>query len=305
MSSRFIALTLLICVLWASVGIAIKICIRDAPPLGLGAVRMLLSTAALWLWLQMRPPPRPDWKRWREVLIATIFYSLLVAFTHIGFNHTSAARGIVLLNTTPLFVALLANSIAPREPLNVRKGAGLVLAFAGVVVIFVNRFESGNTALGDGLLVLAAISWSIQILWTKRAAKSIDPGMLTLIQFFGCAMVLIAMSLASESVIQWHVTPRLVAALVYLSGAGTVVVWVLWTYVLKNVPASTASAFIFTVPLFGIVLSFLVLGEMITLQFVTGAVLVSAGIIIINRASASESPSTLAKPTGEAAKNGT
>jgi drug/metabolite transporter (DMT)-like permease len=303
MSNRFIALTLLICALWASVGIAIKICLVDAPPLELGAVRMLLSTAALWLWLQMRQPPQPDWNYWREVLIATIFYSLLVALTHIGFNHTSAARGIVLLNTTPLFVALLGNSIAPREPLNVMKGTGLALAFAGVVAIFVNRFEGGGTVLGDGLLVLAAISWSVQILWTKRAAKGIDPSTLTLIQFFGCTMVLIATSLASESVVQWHVTLRLVAAIAYLAVAGTVVAWVLWTYVLNNVPASTASAFIFTVPLFGMVFSSLVLGEVITLQFAIGAVLVSAGIIIINRGSVPESRPTLAKPAGEAAKD--
>jgi drug/metabolite transporter (DMT)-like permease len=286
MSNRFIALTLLICALWASVGVAIKICLADAPPLGLAAVRMLLGTGALWLWLQMRVPPRPDWTYWREVLIATIFYTILVAFTHIGFHHTSAARGIVLLNTTPLFVAVLANSIAPREPLNVMKGIGLVLAFAGVAAIFANRFAGGGTLLGDCLMVLAAISWSVQILWTKRAAKGIDPGTLTVIQFFGCTVVLIATSLATESVSQWHVTPVLVAGIVYLAIFGTVVAWVLWAYVLRTVPASTASAFIFTVPLFGMVFSWLLLGEVITLQFAIGAVLVSAGIVIVNRGNA-------------------
>jgi len=289
MSNRFVALTILICALWASVGIAIKVCLADAPPLGLAAVRMLLATGTLWLWLQMRAPPKPDWRYWREVLIATIFYSVLVAFTHIGFDHTSAARGIVLLNTTPLFVALLANTVAPREPLNLMKGTGLILAFAGVVAIFANRLQGGGTLLGDGLMVLAAISWSVQILWTKRAAKGVDPGTLTVVQFFGCTIVLMAASLASESVTQWHVTPLLVAGIVYLAIAGTVVAWVLWAYVLKNVPASNASAFIFTVPLFGMVFSLLLLGELITLQFAIGAVLVSVGIIVVNRGSVPES----------------
>lgn len=298
MSKRYIALTLLICALWASVGIAIKVCLADAPPLGLAAVRMLLGTGALWLWLKMRAPPRPDWTYWREVLIATIFYSVLVAFTHIGFNHTSAARGIVLLNTTPLFVALLANSIEPREPLNLMKGAGLVLAFVGVAAIFVNRFAGGGTLIGDCLMVLAAISWSVQTLWTKRAAKGIDPGTLTIVQFFGCTIVLIATSVATESVTQWHVTPVLVAGIVYLAIFGTVVAWVLWAYVLKNVPASTASAFIFTVPLFGMVFSSLLLGEVITFQFAIGAALVSAGIVIVNRGSVPVSHAVMAEPAG-------
>jgi drug/metabolite transporter (DMT)-like permease len=287
MTNRMIALTLLICALWASVGIAIKFCLDSAPPLGLAAVRMLLAAVALWLWMRMRSAPKFDWAAWRVVAVATVFYCMLLAFTHIGFNHTSAARGIVLLNTTPLFVAVLANFIAPREPLNVTKISGLILAFGGVVAIFAPRIDGlGGWAIGDLIMVFAAASWGFHTLWTKRAARDVDPASLNLIQFIGAAVVLSVISIATEPVALWRPTASLVFGIVYLSVVGTVVAWVLWVYVLKRAPASTASSYIFSVPLIGVVMSWLLLGESITLQFALGVILVSVGIVIVNRGAA-------------------
>jgi drug/metabolite transporter (DMT)-like permease len=285
MAGRLVALTLLICALWASVGIAIKFCLADAPPLGLAAVRMLLAAVALWLWMYMRSSARPDWSHWRVVLTATAFYCLLLSFTHVGFNHTSAARGIVLLNTTPLFVALLANFTAPREPLGAAELAGFALAFAGVVTIFAPHLnEIGDSTLGDVLMVLAAISWSFHTLWMKRAAKDVDPAMLTLVQFIGAATVLSIISLESESLARWQPTARLAAGIFYLALAGTVLAWLLWAHVLKRVAAGTASVFIFSVPLMGVALSWRLLDEAISAQIVVGAGLISIGIVFVNLA---------------------
>lgn len=283
MPLRFAALTVLICALWASVGVAIKFCLADAPPLGLAAVRMLLAAAALALWMRARSPFRLDRANRRAVLVATGFYSLLLAFTHVGFAATSAARGIVLLNTTPLFVALLAAIVTPREPLGAAKLAGLALAFAGVVVIFGRRLDAGG-GLGDGLMVLAAITWSFHILWVKRAAGKVDPAALTLAQFVGAAIVLGLVSVERESLARWRPTAELAAGIVYLALAGTALAWVLWAHVLRHVPATTASAFIFSVPLFGVVLSWALLDEAITAPVIAGAAMISLGILLVTLA---------------------
>ena len=282
MPGRFVALTLLICTLWASLGIVIKLCLADAPPLGLAAVRMALSSVVLWPWLQARWPAGLDGTAWRAMLIAALCFSLLLGLTHLGFAYVPASRGVVLLNTTPLFVAVLAHYFVPREPLSLAKGTGLAVAFAGVVVIFARRLDGGATALGDALMVLAAISWAFHTLWTKRAAEHADPATLTLVQFVGATVLLGVMSVASESVALWRPTANLAAGIAYLAVVGTVIAWLLWVHVLRNVPARAASAFMFTVPLIGVVLSAIVLGEAITLQFALGACLVSAGIIAVN-----------------------
>jgi drug/metabolite transporter (DMT)-like permease len=280
MPLRFSALTLLICALWASVGVAIKVSLADAPPLGLAAVRMLLAAAALWLWMRARGPVRVDRASRRPVLVATVFYSLLLAFTHLGFGLTSAARGIVLLNTTPLFVALLARVLPPREPLGAAKIAGLATAFAGVVVIFARRLNDGGGA-GDVLMILAAISWSFHILWTKRRAAKVDAAVLTLVQFAGAAAVLGVISLGLEPLARWRPTAELGAGIIYLALAGTALAWLMWAHVLKHVAATTASAFIFLVPLFGVALSWALLGEAMTAQIIAGACLISLGILIV------------------------
>lgn len=283
MSGRYTALLLLICTLWASVGIAIKLCLTDAPPIGLAALRMLLSAAALGLWQLGRARPVLSRARWRPVAITVVCYCSLLIFTHLGFKYTSAARGIVFLNTTPLFVAVLANFIAPREPLRLLTGFGLLLAIAGLLAIFGPSFDANRPLLGDGLMMVAAVSWAFHTLWTKRAAQDVDPKTLMLLQFIGAAVVLSVISLGSEPLDLWRITPKLVAGAGYLSIAGTVVAWLLWVRVLRSTPAGTASSFIFLVPVIGMVMSWLVLHEAITRQFVVGTSLICAGIIMVNR----------------------
>lgn len=296
MPRRFMVLAMLVCSLWASVGIVIKATLADAPPLGLGAIRMLVSGAVLWAWLTWRSrvgaPSRWIGVPWRLVSLATLFYMLLQGFTHTGFNHTSAARGIVLLNTTPLFVAALVHFVAPQERLNAIKLVGIALAFAGVYAIFARSFDAGGTRLGDLLMLSAALSWSLHTLVTKRAAQRMDSGSLMLVQFLGAGMALALLSAAVEPPSAWHATPKLAAGVAYLAVVGTVVSWMLWVYVLKNVQAGAASSFIFSVPLIGIALSWLLLGERVTLPFIVGALMVSLGITLVNWRRAPTTPTS-------------
>lgn len=189
----------------------------------------------------------------------------------------------MLLNTTPLFVAVVAFATS-REPVSIAKVFGLVLAFTGVVTIFADRVGGiGESVAGDAFMLVAAISWSFQILWTKQAARGVDAGMLTLAQFIGAALVLGVLTVTTEAPTLWHLTPRLVAGIVYLAIAGIVVPWLLWAYVLKNAAASTASAYIFSVPLIGVAMSWVLLGEHVSPPFLAGALLVSLGIVVVSR----------------------
>jgi len=283
MTRGYAALTILICALWASVGIVTKLCLAEAPPFGLASIRMLIAALALWFWIKVRRHERQDWSCWPILMVATALFCSLLAFTHLGFNLTSAASGIVLLNTTPLFVAVVAFA-ANKEPISLAKASGLVLAFIGVVTIFADRVGGvGESITGDAFMLVAAISWSFQILWTKQAARGVDAGMLTLAQFTGAALVLGVLTMTTEAPTLWHLTPRLASGIVYLAIAGTVVPWLLWAYVLKNVAASTASAYIFSVPLIGVAMSSLLLGEHVSAPFLAGAILVSLGIVVVSR----------------------
>lgn len=283
MTRGYALLTIFICALWASVGIVTKLCLAEAPPFGLASVRMLIAALALWVWIRVNRHGRQDWSCWPILLIATALFSALLAFTHLGFNLTSAASGIVLLNTTPLFVAVVVFTTS-KEPVSLAKIFGLVLAFMGVVTIFADRVGGiGESIIGDAFMLMAAISWSFQILWTKQAANGVDAGMLTLAQFTGAALVLAGLTITTEAPTLWHLTPRLAAGIVYLAIAGTVAPWLLWAHVLKNASASTASAYIFSVPLIGVAMSWFLLGEHISPPFLTGALLVSLGIVVVSR----------------------
>lgn len=95
MTRGYAALTIFICTLWASVGIVTKLCLAGAPPFGLASIRMLVAALGLWFWIRIRPHGRQDWSCWPILMVATALFCSLLAFTHLGFNLTSAAGGVI------------------------------------------------------------------------------------------------------------------------------------------------------------------------------------------------------------------
>lgn len=285
MRPRLVGLTLLVCLLWSAVGPAIKAGLSDAPPLGFAAIRMLLAGLALWAWARGRAGTiSVEPKEIRPIATTTLFFCALMAAVYTGFVGTTAARGIVFINTTPFIVAVLAHFLPPREPLDLPKILGLLVAFGGIVAIFAEGFGEAPspTLRGDLLILLAAIFWAFQTLYSKRASVRVNPIALAVWQFLGCAGVLGGISLLAEPARAWRLTPALAIATLYLAIPGTMMGWAIWTTVLQHAEASLAVSFFFTIPILGVFLSWLLLGESIGIRLALGALLVAAGILLVN-----------------------
>lgn len=279
---------LLVALLWGAVFAAGKVAVRDAPPLTVGLLRFgVASLALLPFWLRgrrNRPHERLDWTTWRAVLLlALTAVAGYNALFFIGLRHAPSSDAILLTPTTnPIWTALLAALIL-RERINERLAIGMAIAVAGMLLVLVGGVTGnydGGRLLGDVLFVVAAIVFGLSHVIGRIATRRLTPlGATTLAGLTGSAMLLpFALAeggfddLARAGISFW-------LAVLFISLAGTALAYVLWYRSVSRIGAGRTSFYTNLVPVFGLTISALMLGEYPTVLQIVGGALMLAAVI--------------------------
>jgi drug/metabolite transporter (DMT)-like permease len=285
MRLKVLCAILTVCLIWGGVTVAIKVGLWDAPVFGFVAARFWLGGAALWLWARWRGASlRIPLELIPSLLRVAVLFTLLMVCVTWGTGMTTASRASVFINTQPIQVAVLAHFLLPGDRLSPRKMAGLTAAFLGVLVVSMGLPEFPEAASwrrGDLVVLLAAFWWAVQTIYAKRLVARISPLAITLWQVVLCAFVATLISLVFEPSAAWHLTGRLAWALVYVSFGVTTAAWALWFYVLREVEASAATAFLFAIPMIGVLAGWLLLNDPLGISLFGGAILVAIGILLV------------------------
>lgn len=298
MRLKVLCAILTVCLIWGGVTVAIKVGLWDAPIFGFVAVRFWLGGAALWLWARSRGVALaiPPALALPIVRMGTLYTLLMICVTW-GTGETTASRASVFINTQPIQVALLAHFLLPGERITRRKMTGLIAAFLGVVVVLMARAgfaEATAWRRGDFLVLLAAFWWALQTIDAKRLVTQIAPVAITLWQVLLCAFVTTVLSLALEPWTAWRLTGRLTVALLYVSLGVTTAGWALWFYVLRESEASVTTAFLFAIPIIGVLAGWLLLDEPLGISLAGGALLVAIGIFLVTVPAVARPPAPVA-----------
>ncbi len=235
-------------------------------------------------WLARRRLSLTDGSFPAGVLCGSVFaLEFLLLFQSVEF--TSVARVSVLFYTMPFWVALGAHFLIPGERLTGRRAIGLVLAMAGVALAFARNPDPATEAalLGDLLALAAAICWAAIAFLARltRLARS-SPEMQLLYQL-GVSAPLLLLAAPLFGPLLREMTPALGAIFAFQVLVIISVGFTVWFYILKIYPASDMASFGFLSPVFGVLFSWLTLGERISAEIIAALVLVAAGIWLVNR----------------------
>lgn len=204
-------------------------------------------------------------------------------FFYIGLAHTTGVKGSIV-NAVNVFFSILVSCILFRlEKLNYQKLIGCILGFAGVVIVNLNGNMSMNFHfLGDGFLLISAFAYALSTVLIKIYGKSNDPVMLSGYQFLAGGLLMVILGFCIGGRIQ-TVTTTGIGLLLYMGfiSAGA---YTLWGLLLKYNPVSKVAVFGFFTPIFGVILSALILNEgtSFDLKTVMALILVCIGIIVVN-----------------------
>ena len=218
------------------------------------------------------------WGVFTGVLFALEFLLLFLAL-----EYSTVVRVSMLFYTMPVWMTIAAHFLIPAERLNTVRVLGLVVAVAGLTVAMWGRGEGENLLLGDIYCIAAAMIWAaIGLVARLTPMNRSAPEMQLLYQLVVSAFVLLPVSyLIGDQVRDLHSEHWwiLVFQSIVVVGFG----FSTWFWVLSKYPSSDMASFGFLAPVFGVLLGWLLLGEDLSIWIIVALVLVSFGIVLINR----------------------
>lgn len=221
------------------------------------------------------------------MLIALALTQTILQYTffYMGLSKAPGYKGSVISPSSVFFAVLLATIVLRQEKLTVRKILGCVIGFAGVVLVSLQSAgdAGGFRWDGEGFLVLAAFSYACSTVLIKRFSQRENPVTLSGYQFIIGGFVMAAVSFLGGGRLQ-PVSAKAWLLMLYL-GLLSAVAYTLWSLLLQRHPVSHITVYSFSNPVFGVILSALLLDEGKNLNVplcLLSLLLVSLGVWIVN-----------------------
>jgi drug/metabolite transporter (DMT)-like permease len=288
-----IAVLLILALIWGVNMASIKIAARDMAPLFMAGVRSLVAGIGLFVWMKVKGikifPNRTI--LFHGMVIGALF-GLEFGLIYEGLGFTLASRVYVLLYTAPFFAALGAHFFLQGDRLNPWKAAGLTVAFFGIVALFLEKIGpfSMQTLPGDLMALAAGGLWGATTVYLKKFLSYRTRPLQTLFyQVCFSVPLLFVLSFFMESPMVKGMSLVGLSALFYQCIIVAFLSYLVWFELIHRYPVSLLHAFSFFTPVFGVFLSgVLILGEPLHLDLLISLVLVSGGMVLVNRRSSSD-----------------
>jgi len=279
----FITLSLI----WSSTWVAIKIGLETVPPFYSAGIRFFLAFLFLSLFAIIKGYSLP--KKLKEHLFFIGFgivnYLVGYAAVYWGEQYINSGLASVLFAIMPFYTLILSIWLLPSETINIKKVLGLIVGFAGVIIIFSDQIQISSTNAIYGMIIISiAPAFSATgTLIAKRKMATIHPVILNTFPIFYCSIAFFLLSLTFELPSQAVFDTNAILSIVYLALFGTAIAFVLYFWMLSHQSAVLMSMITFVTPPLALMWGWVILGEQITYFLLIGLTLILAGIFLARK----------------------
>lgn len=264
--------------IWGSTYLGIRFALESYPPFLLAGLRFVAAGAALYGFLRWRGVAPPTRCQWRNAAITGLLLlgmgNGLVCFAQ---ERVSSGIAAVAVSSMPLFAAAF-GGLYGQWPSR-REAVGLLVGFAGVVVLNLGSGLSGER-IGAIALLLAAASWAFGSVWSRRQDMPAGP-MNTAAQMLCASVALLLVGFGTGERLPAEPTVKATLALGYLAVFGSIVAFSAYLYLLRHARPTVATSYAYINPpvavLFGVALA----GESVGPFDLVGMAVILAGVAII------------------------
>jgi len=274
----------LLCLIWGSTWMAIKIGLADAPPLYASGFRFIIAAAVLWLIILIRKAPLPNSLKSfvKRGVPGLLLYGLSYALLYFAQQYISSALASVLFATYPLFVSVLTLWLLRSEKLSLWIWLGLILGLVGVIVIsssYFGVYESlfWGSVTGAVAALVSALGTVLHKRWFAKDDIVVSAG----IQMtFGFIPVIVA-AMIFEDISSFVITPQSIGSLIYLSLLGSVVTFLGYYWLLARMHIVMVSSIGYITPAIAIFIGVIGFGEGFGISEIVGTALIMSGVIMV------------------------
>ena len=278
------AFTVFICMLFGANAVAIKISLEGIGVFTSAGIRFGVASITIVLWAKITGRSLKIKKEQiLQLLVISIIFTVQLSFFYLGLSKSNASRGTLLANFQPFFTLFLAHFFIPGDQITRRKILGILMGFAGVAFVFwEKKGVTSDFNTGDLMILTAAFLWACNAVYTKRIISAFQPFQVALFpMFFSVPLFFLGGVLWDQHMIAF-LNAKIIGAMVYQSWVTASFGFVAWMSLLQKYGAVALHSFIFIMPIAGVLLGGLILGEPITINIMIALVLIVAGILIIH-----------------------
>ncbi|MGC4378357.1 DMT family transporter [Fictibacillus sp. Mic-4] len=266
-----------------------KLGLEFSSPLLLMAVRFIGAGLIMLPFILKRPHPK-TWHGWLQIAIIGLFQSAFVMGGIILSMKTITSSSSSILSSTNPIWSIVIGSICFGLRYHKYQWLGVFIGFVGVFITLGFHFQ---LQIGTVYGLLAGVAWGLATLLSGRWGKALDVWVMTAYQmFFGGLVLLLASLLMEHPYFSFeHVSvAKAVFVLLWLIFVSSIAMFAIWFYVLQHYDPQKASSYLFLIPFFGVVSSYLILGESIQWYVLVGGGMIALGIYLVNRSKPAKSP---------------
>jgi drug/metabolite transporter (DMT)-like permease len=271
--------------MWGSSYLFIKIAVDSFGTFTLIALRLVIGAAFLWVAFRLNGTSLPRERRIYGHLIVMALVNITIPFALITWAEQSvdSALAAILNATVPLFVIVIAPMFLPDEPIRINGVVGLAIGFIGVVLLVSPGLMSATGDLAGSIALLgSSLAYALGNVYSRRNVRGLAPLVPAVFQVSIAFVIVATLALVLEH--PWTARPDIGDwfSVVWLGVFGSGAAYILYFRLLGRWGATRTSLVAYLLPVYGIVLGFLVLNEPIDRTLIAGSALVIAGVALVN-----------------------
>jgi drug/metabolite transporter (DMT)-like permease len=286
MSSRDWTKFLLLALIWGSSFMWIKVAVADVSPFVLVTFRVFFAVLGILAIILITRGKFPLQKRWIGVFAFLGFFNVTLPFLLISWSEQYITSGMasILNSTVTLFTFLFASFFIAEERLTWLKALGIILGFAGVVVISMDDIGSGlgNMQVGVIVSLIASACYGAANVFGRINTKGLEPNAQAFGQLTAAFLFIIPAAMIFDPTFTLPNLPITWFALVLLGLLNTAVATWLFYSLLNSVGSTRTSLVAYFIPLVGVILGILFMGESLSWNLFIGALMIVGGVLWVN-----------------------
>lgn len=281
MKSRLV--WLLLCLIWGSTWLFIKLGLDDLPPFIFAGVRFVIAATILFVIIKARrlslPRARADWRL--LAITGVLSFSFNYGLVFWGEQYVSSGLAALLQAMIPAFGLVIAHFYLPGERMTTIKIFGIVMGVAGVGVVFSNQLTvAGPRALaGCAALIFGSACAAYANVLVKARGSKLDPAILAGGQMvFGLVPLLVAGFVLEGNPLNFHWTRMAIIALFYLAVVGSVIAFLSYYWLVQHMEVTKTMLIALVTPVIAVALGVIVLHEELNWRTFAGGAMIMSGI---------------------------
>ena len=276
--------TAFICILFGSNAVAIKITFEGLGVFTTAGLRFGMASVAISFWaIATQKPLKINTKQFYQMLLIGGIFFVQLSLFYFGISKTNASRATLFVNLQPFFLLVLAHYFISGDQISKKKVLGILVGFSGVAFVFLeNKGVTSDFQTGDLIVLVAAFIWACNGVYTKKIIANFEPFHMVLYPMMIATPLFFLEAYFWDGNMISEINARVILSLLYQAVVTGSFGFIAWIAMLKKYGAVSLHSFIFIMPVAGVLLGGLVLGEPITAKILLALVLIVLGIFVVN-----------------------